>query len=83
MHVTDLDDQSSPLAASSVPPFHPRSGKTSFLRLARLAADLGNGINQRAPRRLLNNPVFDAGWGLCGVRRLNSVRFWFWDGRGL
>jgi hypothetical protein len=50
MHVTDLDDQSSPLAASSVPPFHPRSGKTSFLRLARLAADLGNGINQQVPR---------------------------------
>ncbi len=49
MHVTDLDDQSSPLAASSVPPFHPRSGKTWFLRLARLAADLGNGINQQTP----------------------------------
>ncbi len=49
MHVTDLDGQSSPLAASSVPPFHPRSGETSFLRLARLAADLGNGINQQTP----------------------------------
>jgi hypothetical protein len=52
MHVADLDDQSSPFAASSVPPFRPRSGETSFLRLARLAADLGNGINQQTPRFL-------------------------------
>ena len=40
-------------------------------------------IAQRAPRNLLNNPCCRRGWGLCGVRRLNSVRFWFWDGRGL
>ena len=50
MHVTDLDDQTSPLAASSAPPFHPRSGETSSWRLTRLAADLGNGITQQTPR---------------------------------
>ena len=36
MHVTHLDDQSTPLAAS--------------LRLARLAADMSNGIIQQTPR---------------------------------
>jgi len=49
MHVTDLGDQPSPLAASSAPPFHPRSGETSSWRLTRLAADLGNGITQQTP----------------------------------
>ena len=49
MHVTDLDDQPSPLAASSAPPFHPRSAETSSWRLTRLAADLGNGITQQTP----------------------------------
>jgi len=49
MHVTYLTGQSSPLAASSASPFHPRSGEPSSLRLARLAADLRNGIIQHPP----------------------------------
>ena len=55
MHVTHLSDQSSPFAVSSAPPFRSRSGKTSSLRLARLAADLSNGINQQTPGSPLNN----------------------------
>ena len=50
MHVTHLDDQASPLAVSSAPPFpSARSGETSSLRLAPLAADLSNGIPQQTP----------------------------------
>ena len=55
MHVTHLSDQSSPLAVSSAPPFRSRSDETSSLRLARLAADLSNGINQHAPGSPLNS----------------------------
>ncbi len=44
MHVTYLDGRSSPLAASSASPFHPRSDETSSLQLARPTADLRNGI---------------------------------------
>ena len=50
MHVTHLDDQSSPLAVSSASPFRLRSGEASSLRLPRLAAELSNGINQQTPR---------------------------------
>ncbi len=51
MHVTYLDGRSSPLAASSASPFHPRSDETSSLRLARPTADLRNGITDHPPRR--------------------------------
>ena len=50
MHVTHLDDQSSPLAVSSASPSATRSGETLSWRLARLAADSSNGINQQTPR---------------------------------
>ena len=49
MHVTHLDNRSSPFAVS----YHsaPRSGEALSLRLARLAADLGNGMIQQTPSR--------------------------------
>jgi hypothetical protein len=49
MHVTHLDDQASPLAAFSAPPFRPEEWRNSALRLARLAANLSNGIIQWTP----------------------------------
>ncbi len=49
MRVTYLNGRSSPLAASSASPFHPRSDETSSLRLARPTADLRNGITDHPP----------------------------------
>jgi hypothetical protein len=49
MHVTYLDVRSSPIAASSASPFHPRSAETSSLRLARPTADLRNDITVHPP----------------------------------
>jgi len=51
MHVTHLDDHASSLRSR---PRHsgPRSGETSALRLARLTANLGNGIIQQTPGRM-------------------------------
>jgi hypothetical protein len=53
MHVTHLDDQASPLAAFSAPPFRSEEWRNLGLAsCARLAANLGNGTIQRTPRQL-------------------------------
>ena len=52
MHVTHLNDQSSPLAVSSVPPFPHKEWRIPFWRLARHAADLSNGSIQQTPSAL-------------------------------
>ncbi len=57
MHVTHLDNQSSTLAVSSASPFRTRSGETSSSRVARLAADLSNGIIQQTPGDLRDRPL--------------------------
>jgi hypothetical protein len=50
MHVTHLDDQASPLAAFSAPPFRTEEWQNLGLAsCARLVANLGNGIIQPAP----------------------------------
>ncbi|MDP3984756.1 MAG: hypothetical protein Q8Q52_07130, partial [Acidimicrobiia bacterium] len=50
MHVTHLDDQASPLAAFSAPPFRSEEWRNLGLAsCARLAANLGNGIIQQTP----------------------------------
>jgi hypothetical protein len=47
MHVTHLDDQASPFAAFSAPPFRTEEWRNLGLAsCARLAANLGNGIIQ-------------------------------------
>ena len=69
MHVTYLDGRSSPLAASSASPFHPRSDETSSLRLARPTADLRNGITGHPPRALIQriSKLANLGSGVAGT----------------
>jgi hypothetical protein len=50
MHVTHLDDHASPLAVATVPPFRHKEWRKPWpSRLARLIADLSNGIIQQPP----------------------------------
>jgi hypothetical protein len=56
----------------------PRSGETSALRLARLAANLGNGIIQQTPSQDSDYPTTS----FCGPESLPGFRLVVYDRAG-